>query len=448
MTSAEITLHEGQSEVINDLFVEHACRWSVTCASRGFGKSFLAGTAAIIACQELMAMPANVPNKNVAIIAPTYQQVTDIYYPLLAYQLGLERFALKSSRSAGTFWLPNNVILKLWSYEASERMRGSGQYFVVADEVCSWKGAGLTLKESWESIIQPCITTRWSPQNATRLGAPSPGRGLVISTPMGFNYFHDMFNRSEVDPLWKSYHYTYRDSPFLDEAEINRVKVSLDPLKFAREYEASFEDSGNNVFYMFDRKEHVDGSLVDLQKGEDVHVAIDFNVGIMAAAIGTLRGNQTQWLDETSGHPDTDSLAKMLKAKYLDKGHKVIAYPDPTGNSRKTSAAVGVTDFSILEKYGLRLLVKSKSPPIVDSVNAVNSQLQNARGDINMYFHPRCVNTIRSMERTIWLENNPDAAQIDKKEGVEHWSDGIRYYTDFRFPVKNHRASVHQGFLF
>jgi len=52
------------------------------------------------------------------------------------------------------------------------------------------------------------------------------------------------------------------------------------------------------------------------------------------------------------------------------------------------------------------------------------------------------------MERTIWLENNPDAAQIDKKEGVEHWSDGIRYYTDFRFPVKNHRASVHQGFLF
>lgn len=231
---ASVTLHEGQSEILNDLFIERNSRWAVACASRGFGKSFLAGTTALVAAQELMQMPADIPNKNVAIIAPTYQQVTDIYYPLLAYQLGLEKFAEKSSRSAGQFWLPNNTILKLWSYEASERMRGTGQYFVVADEVCSWKGAGLTLKESWESIIQPCVTTRWSPNNARKLGAPSPGRALIISTPMGYNYFYEMFNRGEVDPLWKSYHYTYRDSPYLDDEEIERAKLTLDPLKFAR----------------------------------------------------------------------------------------------------------------------------------------------------------------------------------------------------------------------
>lgn len=445
---ASVTLHEGQSEILNDLFIEKNSRWAVACASRGFGKSFLAGTTALVAAQELMQMPADIPNKNVAIIAPTYQQVTDIYYPLLAYQLGLEKFAEKSSRSAGQFWLPNNTILKLWSYEASERMRGTGQYFVVADEVCSWKGAGLTLKESWESIIQPCVTTRWSPSNARKLGAPSPGRALIISTPMGYNYFHEMFNRGEVDPLWKSYHYTYRDSPYLDEEEIERAKLTLDPLKFAREYEASFEDSGNNVFYMFKRKEHVDSSLPEFEAKETVHVAIDFNVGLMASVIGAVRGNQTHWLDEISGHPDTASVAKTLKSKYIDKGHKVIAYPDPSGKARKTSAAVGTTDFSILQQHGIKLMVRPKAPPIVDSVNAVNSQLKNARGDINMYFHPRCVNTIRSMERTVWLENNPDTAQIDKKEGVEHWSDGIRYYTDYRFPVKHTKAGVVSGFQF
>lgn len=444
----EITLHEGQSEIMNDLFVDQTTRWAVACASRGFGKSFLAGTTAMVAAQELMALPADIPNKNVAIIAPTHSQVTDIYYPLLAYQLGLEKFANKASRSAGTFWLPNNVILKLWSYEASERMRGTGQYFVVADEVCSWKGAGLTLKESWESIIQPCITTRWSPQNARLMNAPSAGRALIISTPMGYNYFHEMFNRGENDPNWKSYHFNYRDSPYLDNDEIEQAKLTLDPLKFAREYEASFEDSGNNVFYMFNRKKHVDPSLPDFHAKEDVHVAIDFNVGIMACSIGALRGNQTQWLDESSGHPDTASVAQWLKKKYIDKGHKVIAYPDPSGNSRKTSAAVGTTDFSILKAHGIKLLVKPKAPPIVDSVNSVNSQLQNARGDINMYFHPRCVNTIRSMERTVWLENNPDSAMIDKKEGVEHWSDGIRYYTDQRFPVKHSSARVIQGSSF
>ena len=438
----QISLHPGQSRVYRDLIRDRKYRWGVVCAARGWGKSFFAGTTAIAKAQELMMLPANVPNKNIAVIAPTYRQVVDIYYPLLAYQLGLERFAIKTSRVDGRFWLPNNVELRLWSYEASERLRGSGQYFVIADEICSWKGAGMDMRESWESIIQPCVTTRWSPQNAKALGAPSAGGGIIISTPKGYNYFYDLFNRKEIDPEWNSYHYTYRDSPYLDEDEINRVRASLDPIKFAREYEASFEDSGNNLFYMFNRNKHVDSSLPPLEKGEDVHVAIDFNVGIMASTIGALRGNQTHWLDELSSHPDTESVAKTLKERYIDKGHKVIAYPDPTGKARKTSAAVGVTDFSILKNHGIKLLVKSKSPPIVDSVNAVNSQLENTNGDINMFFHPKCINTIKSMERTVWLENNPDTAQIDKKEGVEHWSDGIRYYTDYRFPVGGKKVSV------
>jgi hypothetical protein len=52
------------------------------------------------------------------------------------------------------------------------------------------------------------------------------------------------------------------------------------------------------------------------------------------------------------------------------------------------------------------------------------------------------------MERTTWLENNPDSAQIDKKEGVEHWSDGIRYYTDFVNPVIHSSTRPVQGFNF
>ena len=274
----DITLHEGQSTVISDMFLDKKNRYAVVNASRGFGKSYLAGVSSLLAVQELMELPADVPNKNVAIICPTYGQAIDIYFPLLAYQLGVEEFAEKTSRQAGTFWFPNNVQLKIWSYEASERMRGTGQYFVVADEVTSWKGAGMNLRESWESIIQPCVATRWSRKNASKYGA-NPGRALIISTPKGYDYFYEMHNRQEVDSDWKSYTYTYRDSPYLDDAEIERVKLTLDPLKFAREYEASFEDSGNNVFYTFNRKEHIDNDLPYFDKGEDVHVAIDFNVG-------------------------------------------------------------------------------------------------------------------------------------------------------------------------
>jgi len=441
----EIVLHEGQSEIINDLFVEDSTRYAVVCASRGFGKSYLAATAALLAAQELMDLPADVPNKNVAIIAPTYQQTVDIYYPLLAYQLGLENYADKSSRASGQFWLPNNVTLKLWSYEASERMRGSGQYFVVLDEVCSWKGAGMNLKESWESIVQPTIATRWSKQNASRYGA-KPGRALIISTPMGYDYFHEMFNRQDADKEWKSYHYTFKDSPYLDAEEIERVKLTLDPLKFAREYTASFEDSGNNVFYTFNRKEHIDSTLPYFEKDEIVHCGIDFNIGIQATTFFAIRGNQVHILDETQGHPDTEALANYIKNKFV--GHKIIAYPDPSGKARKTSAAVGVTDFSILQGAGIAIRAHQKAPPIIDSVAAVNRKFKNAAGHVDMLMHPRCTNVTKSVERTQWVESNPNTATICKKEGVEHWSDGLRYAIEYLFPIRAGTKNTAKGFGF
>jgi hypothetical protein len=442
---SEIQLHEKQSEVIRDLFIDQSCRYSVVNASRGFGKSYLAATAAIIAVQELIDLPADVPNKNVALIAPTYSQAVDIYYPLIAWQLGMEDFADKASKAAGQFWFPNNVQLKLWSYEASQRMRGTGQYFVVADEVTSWKGAGMNLKESWESIIQPCVATRWSRQNAKKFNA-NPGRALIISTPSGYDYFYEMYNRQDADNDWKSYTYTYKDSPFLDEEEIESVKLTLDPLKFAREYTASFEDSGNNVFYTFNRKEHIDKGLQPFEDGEDVHVAIDFNVGIMASVVFAIRGNQIHILDEMQGHPDTETLARALSEKY--KGHRIISYPDPAGKARKSSAAVGTTDFSILQSNGIMTRAHNKAPPIIDSVAAVNKKFKNANGDIDMYVHPKCVNTIKSIERTQWVESNPDSATIDKKEGVEHWTDALRYAVEYLYPIRSGTKVTTRGFGF
>jgi len=448
---SDLILHPAQSEIFQDLFVDKVCRYSVPVCARGFGKSYLAGVAAIQACDELMAMPSDIPNKNVFIIAPTYDQVVDIYHPLLAYQLGLDKDmggpALKHSKDSGRFWLPNNTELRLISYEAVERMRGKGAYFVVGDEVSSWT-KGLGFQEAWESVIQPCITTRWSPQRATALGAPSPGRALIISTPNGYNYLYDMFNRQETDSDWKSYHYDYKASPYLDPDEIEKVKHNIDPLKFAREYLASFDDSGNTVFYCFDRKTHVDKELPELSDREDVHVSIDFNVGIMAASVFTIRGSQMHIIDEMSGHPDTETLAIALKAKYVDKGHKTYAYPDPSGKARKSSAPVGVTDFTILQQYGLIVRAHNKAPPIADSVNAVNKKLKTAAGTVDMYIHPKCVNTIKSLERTTWVDKNPETATIDKSEGVEHWSDGLRYAVEYLWPIKAGRAKVSQSNFF
>lgn len=446
-----IRLHEGQSEVYKDLFVDQTCRFSVVCCSRGWGKSYMAGVAGVTAIFELLELPEDVPNKTVHIIAPTYDQVTDIYYPLLNYDLGMENYAIKSSRDLGRFVFPKNVELRLLSYEAVERMRGKGSYFTVWDEVSSCK-KGIDPREAWQGVIQPCIITRWSQKRANMYGSRSAGRALIISTPKGYNYFNELYNYAEGDDLWKSYQYDYTKSPFLDPDEIARIRRTLDPIEFASEYLANFTESGNNVFYCFDRKVHVQRDLPEFippkdgNPGEDVHVNIDFNVGLQCSSMFALRGGQMHILDEFKGHPDTETLAKAIATKY--KGHKIYAYPDPSGRARKSSAPVGRTDFSILEAAGIRCLAHSKAPPIVDSVAAVNRKLMNADQVPSMFVHPRCTGVIQSLERTKWVDRNPDLAVIDKSEGVEHFSDGIRYGTEFLFPVHAGTKRSHRGFQF
>jgi hypothetical protein len=449
-----ITLHPGQSEIYSDLFVSRVARFATAVCSRGFGKSYLAGAAACSAVSELCNVSEYIPNKNVAIIAPTYSQVVDIYYPMLAYDFGLEKYATKYSRDLGRFWFRGNVELHLVSYEAVERMRGKGYYFVVGDELSSWtKGVGL--KEAWESIIQPCIITRWSPKRIQQLTRDyksaaklSPGRALLITTPKGYNYVYDLYNRPELDPLWRSYHFDYTQSPYLDIEEVERIRHTIDPIEFNAEYKALFEDSGHRVFYNFDRKIHVDRDIEDFKDGEDVHIGIDFNVGLQCSSAFAIRGKQPQFIDEFKHLPDTEELAKAIRGRYPKEKHKVFVYPDPTGKARKTSAAVGRTDFSILASYGFQVLARSASPSIVDSVKAVNRLLKTASGAVNLRVHPRCTGIITSLERTEWLDKNPDTAAIDKSKGVEHFSDSVRYPVEYLWPVEAGTKRVARGFGF
>jgi len=437
-----IDLHKTQSLVFKDLIIELAHRNIAVCCSRGWGKSFVAGVTALALVDELLDLPKSVPNKFVYIIAPTYDQVIDIYYPLLAYDLGLEEHCKTASRSLGKFVFDNGAEIRLISYESVERMRGKGAYACIWDEVSSCK-RGIDPKEAWEGTITPAMNTRWSPHRvkmlkdkygkaAARLKA---ARSLIISTPKGYNYFFYLCMLHESDSDWGFYHYDYTQSPYLDPDDIEKIRANMDPITFASEYLALFKESGNSVFYCFDREIHVRKDLEDLGEEEDVHVAIDFNVALQCSAMFVVRGGQMHFLDQFKGHPDTEALAKAINGRYKNGKRKIYAFPDPSGRARKTSAPVGRTDFSILESHGIMTMARSKAPPIADSVQAVNRMLMNANGVSNMFVHPRCNDVILSLERTKWLDNNPDTAAIDKSEGVEHFSDGVRYAVEYLYPV-------------
>jgi hypothetical protein len=443
----DITLHPGQSKIIRHLFEpldpnseNFQMRFCVPVGSRGFGKSYVAAAAVSLAIDELEQLDPSVQNKDVALLCGTHTQVTDIYFPLLAYRYGLESRCIKASRSAGRFIFSNGTEVKLWSADAYERMRGSGQYLVVADELPTWKVPGGSIKDAWESVIEPAIVTRWSPKQARAVNAISPGRALLPSTPMGKDFFYELAQREHIDPRWKTFYFTYKDSPLLSQEEIEHSKRNSDPIRFAREYLASFEESGLNVFHSFSRKLHVNKDLDYFDPEETVHCAIDFNIMLNCTSFHAVRGEQVHCLDEHKGSANTEELARVIRRKFPK--NKIICYPDPSGAKRVTSAVIGVTDFSILKEAGFTVLSRSRAPGIVDSVASVNRKFLNANGDVDFLIHPRCNGMIESLERTTWLESRPETATIDKSQGVEHFSDGLRYFIDYLWPIVRTRPSV------
>ena len=249
--------------------------------------------------------------------------------------------------------------------------------------------------------------------------------------------------------------------------EIEILRHNIDPIKFGREYLASFAESGNSVFYCFDRKLHVRDDLVYFERGnhetpgEDVHVGIDFNVSINASCAFAKRGKEVHFIDEFQGSADTETLAVSIKARfwpnynnpqspeYHKKICKIYVYPDATGGARKTSAPVGQTDLSILSSHGFVVLTGGKvNPPIVDSVACVNRMLKTAAGTTSMYVSSKCKGLISSLERTVWVDGNSDTATIDKSKGQEHFSDACRYPISYLFPIHAGTKKTARGFGF
>ena len=439
----EINLHKAQSDVFRDIFVDNSVRYGIACCSRGWGKSYLGATTVTAAMNELLQLETSVPNKNVHIVAPTLDQCKEIYYPILAYEFGLESYAISYSRDRGYFKFPKGVQIKLTSFESIERLRGKGSYYVLMDEIASWSSKSAKIRDAWQSVIKPTITTRWSRDRAKDYGS-KPGMALGIGTPKGYNYFYDMFNMWEKDGEYKSYHYDYLMSPYLDPNEVLKQKDTMTDVEFASEYLAQFKESGLLIFYCFDRKVHVK-PIEPFREDEVVYLGIDFNVAIQATTAFRIRDDRTvEYVKEFKGSLDTETLAIRLKKEFPN--NQLVAFPDPSGRARKTSAAVGRTDFNILEEYGIRCIAHNAAPSIVDSAKAVNRKLMTANGKVSLYVSPECPNLIASLERTSWLEG--DTATIDKSEGVEHFSDTVRYPMEYLFPVNNVGKRSHRGFGF
>lgn len=107
---------------------------------------------------------------------------------------------------------------------------GEGLDWVIVDEAARMKPT------IWESFLSQRLIDR-------------RGWALLISTPKGKGYFHELFRRGQgADPDYESWNQPSWKNPFLDAAVIEAERARLPQRVFAQEYEAQFTEGSGAVF--------------------------------------------------------------------------------------------------------------------------------------------------------------------------------------------------------
>jgi hypothetical protein len=388
----DIKLTKPQSQIF-----AHPARHKVVVAGRRFGKTLLA-------LVWLWKHASEKPNAMCFYIAPTYQMAKQISWRQLKQMFG--QYAAKINEAELYLELYNGSAIYLKGSENADGLRGISASAVVMDE------AAYQNEDVWNYVVAPACSDKEAPV-------------LFISTPSGWGWFKNMYDHGieRMDDHWAAWQYTTAEGGNVSEKELAERKRTLPKKVFEQEYLASWSVLSNRVYSNFEFDKNLLTGETDISEYADIHVGIDFNVAQMSAVIAVKVADEIHVIDELIlAESNTQELADVLKVKY--QGKHIYCYPDPSGRSRKSSAALGQTDFTILEDAGFYVSAPKRHDAVQDRINTVQSLLCNANGERRLYVHKRCKSLLDSLQG---LTYDVDKNAPDKKSGLDHCSDSLGY---------------------
>ena len=395
-------LNQGQRQV-----TASGARFRVVIAGRRWGKTHLAVRELARVCRQ--------PRKRTFYVAPSYRQAKQIVWDPLKYRLIDLGWVRKINESDLTVTLINGSSISLRGADNPDSLRGVGLDFVVMDEFA------MIDEKAWNEVLRPTLSDK-------------QGSAMFISTPMGQgNWAYELYQRGMAteEHQWESWQFTTLDGGNVTEEEIEQAQRDLDERTFRQEYLATFETAGNRIYYAFDRGTHVREQ--PLETGV-IYTGWDFNIDPMSVVIAQRTGDHLHVIDEIRlFSSNTQEAVDEIRNRYPKS--RIWAFPDPAARQRKTSAG-GATDVTILQNAGFVVKVPHSHTPVRDRINAVNSRLRNARGEINLTFDASVRHLIEGLERQTY---KPGSTQPDKDSGYDHANDALGYMVDYLFPVTRDR---------
>lgn len=356
------------------------------------------------------------PGMNFAFVEPTFDLVRLIAWPRFEEILDSWGIAYQLNKSESLMTISNGSKIVFRSGDNPARLVG----FEVADalideaDIPNQRDA----KAIWEKMLG---------RARQRKPDGSPNTVAAVGTPEGFKWMYDAFEKNRK-PGYELIRAPSSSNPYLPNGYLDNLKATYPSSLLAAYCDGFFVNMvSGSVYPEFDRAKNL--STETIQPGEALHVGMDFNVGKMAAVVIVLRGDDPHVVMEHTGLLDTPAMAAMLKARYPD--HKIIVYPDASGNSRKSNNA-SESDLTILKSAGFRIAVNAKNPAVKDRVLSMNHMILS-EGKRRLKVNPQhCPDTVEALEKQAYDKHG----EPDKSAGLDHVLDALGYCIVYRYPIK------------
>lgn len=386
-------------------------------AGFGSGKTYVGCMAKCIHYLEYPKVPQGY-------FAPTYPQIRDIFYPTI--EEVADKFGLKVKIKTGD---------KEVDFFSGSRYRGTticrsmdnpgnivgfkiGHALVDELDVMSHEKA----QAAWRKIIARMRYTEQHIKNGID----------VTTTPEGFKFTYAMFVEALNAKEALKAHYgivqasTYDNELNLPDDYIQSL-VDTYPDELIEAYlRGQFVNlTSGTVYRNYKRESH--RSNESITKNETLYIGQDFNVGKMASVIYVKRENGYHAVAELVDLFDTPDVIKVITERWKNAGHRIVMYPDASGNGRKTSDA-SQSDINMLRNAGFEVRVNNSNPAVKDRILSTNTAFTKGELWIN---DRACPVFARCLEQQAYNKSG----EPDKTSGADHMNDAGTYPIVFEMPI-------------
>lgn len=411
----KVKLTSWQKEVAED---KH--RFKIICAGRRAGKSVLAR----MLCYQWAGTPG-----VYWIVSPTYRQAKSIHWREVLKEVPNEWIAKKNETEL-SITLHNGSVIELKGAENPDALRGVKLNGLIVDEIASIR--------NWDWLWQEVL-------RATLVDYEAPA--IFISTPKGFNHFHDLYMLGQGDDQdYRSWRFTSYDNPVIPKGEVDAAKRTTTEDYFAQEYMADFRKYTGLVYKGFEREIHIINP-VDVHDSWEIYCGVDFGSTNPTAILWIAVDGDNNWYvvrEHYATGQTIDFHAGVFNSSNL-RNRVLNVYGDPSGaqwinefRQRGIYITPATKESGTRQESWVRFGIEKVAEKLRRLPGHSNGYINfedkvRNEGLPSLYVFKSCENTIREFETYRWKEkavtqaqdlNEPDSPE----KANDHALDALRYF--------------------